>query len=71
MKTIGNGLCNWHIGTIGDSSDAAYCGKPTTYVMVWDGGEVGSSKTRKYDHLCPEHRTKQDVRDAQKAMEAE
>lgn len=31
------------------------CGKPVGYTMQWDGGEVGSTKVRKYNPYCAEH----------------
>lgn len=35
--------------------DKSYCGTTTTYKMVWDGGEVGSTKIRDYAPFCPMH----------------
>lgn len=64
-RTVGHGLCSWHLGQVGDVSDTAYCRKKTSYTMVWDGGEVGSTKVREYDNLCSEHQIK--LRDLQNA----
>jgi len=50
--------CSWV--TSSADSPASYCGKPVKWKMEWDGGEIDSSKVREYDHLCPEHRTRND-----------
>jgi len=44
--------CRWIL------ANSTYCEKPVRYTMVWDGGEVGSTKVREYESFCPEHKAK-------------
>ena len=44
--------CRWVL------ADGTYCEKGVTFKMVWDGGEVGSTKVREYEPFCPEHKIK-------------
>jgi hypothetical protein len=46
------GQCYWHIGKLGDVSDAAYCRKKTTYKILKDDDD---NKKRVYNVYCPEH----------------
>jgi hypothetical protein len=35
--------------------DKSYCDTTTTSKLVWNGGEVGSTKIREYAPFCPTH----------------
>jgi hypothetical protein len=48
-------------------ADGTYCHKPSKWKMADDGGEQGTTKVRKYDHLCPEHRKIDDASEDEEA----
>jgi hypothetical protein len=45
-------LCPW---VVGDPKERRQCNAPLKYTMVYDGGEVGAAKVRKYQTFCDAH----------------